>query len=161
MENEGDQPLLSIGELADQVGVSRRTVRYYVQRGLIDPPVGLGRGSGYTSKHAEQIQRVLRLQREGLPLESIGQLADSQTQAVVPIRPVIHPQIVVRLPLIAGIRLEIEEGATVPSPEVLDALAEACARVLQKQSPNSNVHVQSRGAASDVGSEHSGGGETV
>lgn len=134
MENEGNEALLSIGELADQIGVSRRTVRYYVQRGLIDPPVGLGRGSGYTAKHTEQIQRVLRLQREGLPLESIGHLAESQTQgAPAPVRSVVHPQIVVRLPLIPGIRLEIEEGASIPAPEVLDALAEACARVLQKQ----------------------------
>jgi hypothetical protein len=39
----------SIGELADATGVSRRTVRFYVQRGLIDPPVGLGRASHYTA----------------------------------------------------------------------------------------------------------------
>ena len=34
--------LYAIGELADLGGISRRTVRYYVQEGLLPPPRGLG-----------------------------------------------------------------------------------------------------------------------
>ena len=37
----------SIGAIAEKTGISRRTVRYYVQLGLIEPPVGKGRGSYY------------------------------------------------------------------------------------------------------------------
>ncbi|MBA2355458.1 MAG: MerR family DNA-binding transcriptional regulator, partial [Acidobacteria bacterium] len=37
----------AIGDLAALGGVSRRTVRYYVQGGLIPPPEGLGRGNHY------------------------------------------------------------------------------------------------------------------
>jgi DNA-binding transcriptional MerR regulator len=127
---DSDEPTFySIGELADKMGVSRRTVRFYVQRELIDPPIGRGRGSGYTEKHVTQIQRVLNLQREGLPLENIGQLADGAVPEA-PARVMARPQVVVRLTIAPGVRLEIDAGTGVPSPEILDALAKACTSIL-------------------------------
>jgi DNA-binding transcriptional MerR regulator len=132
MEREQDtKPQYSIGEIAEKTGISRRTVRYYVQRGLIDPPVGRGRGSGYTGQHVEQILCVLRLQREGLGLEAIQQLPQ---QAFVGAHPaaVRHPPTVVfRVPLIPGVRLELDAGLRPPGPAVVDALAEACAKILE------------------------------
>lgn len=62
----------SIGELADLAGVSRRTVHFYVQRRLIDPPLGLGRGRHYDERHLSQIRRVRELQRLGVPLASMA-----------------------------------------------------------------------------------------
>jgi hypothetical protein len=58
----------SIGELAERTGVSRRTVHFYVQRRLIDPPLGRGRGRHYDERHVEQIERVRELQRQGVQL---------------------------------------------------------------------------------------------
>jgi len=134
---DADAPLLTIGQLAEQTGVSRRTVRYYVQRGLIDPPVGRGRGSGYTAQHAAQIQRVIRLQREGLPLENIAELpADA-----APIPPVVvQPQLIMRLPLADGVRLELDAGASVPDAKTLDRLAEACRAILSGDAANEFNH---------------------
>lgn len=66
-----DEPTLSIGELADRGGVSRRTVRYYVQRGLLEAPTGLGRGRHYTRRHLETLLRIRELQERGVPLASI------------------------------------------------------------------------------------------
>ncbi len=40
---------LSIGELAQRAGVTRRTIRYYVEIGLLQPPDGSGQGSGLRS----------------------------------------------------------------------------------------------------------------
>ena len=124
------ETLYSIGELADKAGVSRRTVRYYVQRGLIDPPEGRGRGSGYGAKHAGQIQRVLRLQREGLDLDTI-QNAPGEELPRVKLSPFGAPELVLRVPLGEGMRLELDAGVSPPSPETLDKLAEACARILR------------------------------
>jgi len=45
----------SIAELASAAGISRRAVRYYVQRKIIDPPCGGGRGSYYTEQHLQSI----------------------------------------------------------------------------------------------------------
>lgn len=60
-----------IQELAQLGGVSRRTVRYYVQRGLLPAPTGTGRGKHYTQEHLEVLRRVCALQQAGVPLAHI------------------------------------------------------------------------------------------
>ena len=60
-----------ITELAALGGVSRRTVRYYVQRGLIPTPTGTGRGSHYGKEHLDALVKVRRLQENGVPLADI------------------------------------------------------------------------------------------
>ena len=61
----------TIGELATRGGVSRRTVRYYVQRGLLPAPLGTGRGPHYASEHLEALVRIRDRQRAGVSLEVI------------------------------------------------------------------------------------------
>jgi hypothetical protein len=63
---------LSIDELAAATGVSRRTVHYYIQRRLIDPPLGRGRGRHYDRRHALQILKVRDLQRRGVALTDMA-----------------------------------------------------------------------------------------
>jgi DNA-binding transcriptional MerR regulator len=61
----------SIGSLADAAGVSRRTVHFYVQRQLLPPPEGLGRGALYTDEHLARLLEIKAWQEEGVPLEEI------------------------------------------------------------------------------------------
>jgi DNA-binding transcriptional MerR regulator len=61
----------SIGSLADAAGVSRRTVHFYVQRQLLPPPEGLGRGALYTDEHLARLLEIKAWQEEGIPLEAI------------------------------------------------------------------------------------------
>jgi DNA-binding transcriptional MerR regulator len=68
-----DAPRLAIGELADQAGVSRRAVRFYVQRGLLPAPAGGGRGSFYTTDHLATLLTIKRLQEEGVSLTAIAE----------------------------------------------------------------------------------------
>jgi DNA-binding transcriptional MerR regulator len=125
----GDPKLLSIGELAERTGVSRRTVRFYVQKGLIAPPEGRGRGSGYTEAHVEQVLRVRQLQREGLVLDTIRQL--DEPEAARPAKTSALPAVTVcRITLADGVRLELDSQRIPPDPRVLAALAEACNRIL-------------------------------
>ena len=63
----------SIGELAELTGVSRRTVHFYVQRRLIDAPLGRGRGRHYDAGHVRQIREVRALQRLGVPLAAMSE----------------------------------------------------------------------------------------
>ncbi len=65
-------PSYSIGELAALGGVSRRTVRYYVQRGLLEAPTGLGRGRHYRQRHLDALIRIRKLQEAGRPLAEIA-----------------------------------------------------------------------------------------
>ena len=61
-----------VEELARRAGVSRRTVRYYVQRGLLAPPLGVGRGDHYTEQHLTTLVRVRELQESGVSLDEIA-----------------------------------------------------------------------------------------
>ena len=65
---------LSLEELADRMGLSRRAIRFYVQRGLLPPPLGLGRGRHYDSRHLEALRRIQELQSAGHSLDAIGRI---------------------------------------------------------------------------------------
>src|SRR5664280_1016439 len=69
----------SIGSLADAAGVSRRTVRFYVQGGVLEPPVGLGRGAHYTEAHLARLMQIKSWQEQGAPLEAIRARLEDQT----------------------------------------------------------------------------------
>ncbi|TAM44650.1 MAG: MerR family transcriptional regulator [Acidobacteria bacterium] len=72
----------SIGSLANAAGVSRRTVRFYVQGGVLEPPVGLGRGAHYTEAHLARLMQIKSWQEQGVPLEAIrGRLQDRTSPA--------------------------------------------------------------------------------
>lgn len=77
-----------IEELAERGGVTRRTVRYYVQRGLLPAPTGVGRGDHYTEEHLAALVRVRELQEAGVSLGDIpARLAGStppETARAVP-----------------------------------------------------------------------------
>lgn len=60
-----------IDELAHLGGVTRRTVRYYVQRGLLPQPTGTGRGLHYTERHLRALLCVRALQESGISLDEI------------------------------------------------------------------------------------------
>jgi DNA-binding transcriptional MerR regulator len=57
-------------DLCQQSGVTTRTVRYYVQQGLLPSP-GLGAGARYGQGHLARLRLIRRLQSEHLPLAEI------------------------------------------------------------------------------------------
>jgi DNA-binding transcriptional MerR regulator len=74
--NGDDERSYGVEELAERAGVSRRTVRYYVQRGLLPPPLGLGRGDHYTEAHLATLVRIRELQESGVSLDDIAARLD-------------------------------------------------------------------------------------
>jgi DNA-binding transcriptional MerR regulator len=85
-----DAPMYGPEELAEQAGVSRRTVRYYVQRGLLPAPAGLGRGKHYSEAHLQRLLRIRALQEAGVPLERIAEQLEGGAPPAIPTpRPVL------------------------------------------------------------------------
>ena len=62
-------------QLADRAGVSPRTVRYYIQQGLLPAPEK-GPGAHYGPEHLERLLLIKRFQREHLPLAEIRRLLE-------------------------------------------------------------------------------------
>jgi DNA-binding transcriptional MerR regulator len=62
----------TLRELAAEAGVPERTIRFYISRGLLDPPLRGGRGAAYGEKHKQGIEAIRRLQAQGLMLSEIA-----------------------------------------------------------------------------------------
>jgi DNA-binding transcriptional MerR regulator len=65
---------MTIDELAHEVGVSSRNIRYYQTRGLLPPPTVRGRTGYYGDRHVERLRLIQELSNEGLNLQAIGWL---------------------------------------------------------------------------------------
>jgi hypothetical protein len=62
----------TLAELADETGLTARTIRYYIARGLVDGPDVAGRGAAYGRRHLDRLLEIQRLQAEGRMLAEIG-----------------------------------------------------------------------------------------
>jgi DNA-binding transcriptional MerR regulator len=71
-----ESELITINELAAQVGLTTRTIRSYHARGLLPPPTRRGRTPYYDPTHVARMRSILRWQNSGLPLEAIRVLLD-------------------------------------------------------------------------------------
>lgn len=60
-----------IDELAEEANVSGRTIRYYVQRGLLPAPEFRGKDTAYSHVHLLRLKVIKRLQGAHLPLDEI------------------------------------------------------------------------------------------
>src|SRR6188474_1141198 len=65
----------TLQQLADEAGVTPRTIRYYVAQGLLPSP-GAGSGVRYTDAHLERLRLIRQLQRNHLPLAEIRKQLD-------------------------------------------------------------------------------------
>jgi DNA-binding transcriptional MerR regulator len=74
---------MKLEELAQRAGISARTVRYYVQRGLLPPPAFRGKDSSYGASHLLRLNVIRALQAAFYPLETIKGLLASKDDAAL------------------------------------------------------------------------------
>jgi DNA-binding transcriptional MerR regulator len=68
---------MQISDLAEQLGITTRTIRLYEKKGLVDPPKRTeGRVRYYEKKDITRFKFVLKLKTLGLTLEEMTELAD-------------------------------------------------------------------------------------
>ena len=64
----------TFNELCSLVELPIRTVRFYIQKGLVSPPEGTRKGAYYIQKHLDELLAIRKWQRAGLSLERIREL---------------------------------------------------------------------------------------
>jgi DNA-binding transcriptional MerR regulator len=64
----------TLDELCTLTDLTKRTVRYYMQLGLVERPIGETRAAHYTSRHLDQLLRVKQLTEAGVSLERIREV---------------------------------------------------------------------------------------
>jgi DNA-binding transcriptional MerR regulator len=79
----------TLRELADKTDTSPRTVRYYISKELLPPPIRHGRDAAYNNTHVERLEEIQEYKKQGYTLNGIkailagggseGQLPESVT----------------------------------------------------------------------------------
>lgn len=73
-----DQARWRVGELADRVGLSVDTIRFYQKRALLPPPDRVGRVGFYGPDHVGRLGQIRDLQAQGFTLATIRRLLDGE-----------------------------------------------------------------------------------
>src|SRR5688500_16306452 len=71
----------SLSDLADATGIEARTIRSYIERGLLPSANTRGRGAGYSDEHLARIQAIqaIRRARPGIALGEVRILLQQLT----------------------------------------------------------------------------------
>jgi DNA-binding transcriptional MerR regulator len=124
-----DPRRFNIDELADFAGVSRRTVRFYIQEGLLPTPLGVGRGSHYDRSHLERLLEVRSLQESGRSLEDIKAGCPASHE---PVGAGCSPAQAIRrsawrrLEIAPGVEVHLSSDIKLPPAQRLEELMEWC-----------------------------------
>ena len=127
----------TLDELCTLTDLTKRTVRYYMQLGLVERPIGETRAAHYTSRHLDQLLRVKQLTEAGVSLERIREvMAGGDTP--VPTRQRRPGSIEVRshLYVAPGLEIQISPEEAGMTPEQVRAFVrevmQAAERVMRK-----------------------------
>ena len=122
----------TLDELCVLTDLPKRTVRYYIQIGLMERPIGETRAAHYLGRHLEQLLRIKGLSEAGVSLERIREVL-SGGDAPVPARIRRPGSVEVRSHLFVapGIELVISPEEAGLSPEQLRALTQAVMTAVQ------------------------------
>jgi DNA-binding transcriptional MerR regulator len=121
------EPRYAPDDLAKLGGVNRRTVRYYVQEGLLPTPHGVGRGNHYGPEHLERLLKVKALQEGGRSLDEIRRILNHKTKGhEEPEPPQPERSVWRRLTLAPGVELNVSSDVRLPPPGKLADLAAWC-----------------------------------
>lgn len=121
----------SVNELCLLAELPLRTVRYYIQQGLVDRPHGEKRGAWYDRRHLDQLLQIRKWSAAGLSLERIRELLQGGA-VVIPERPKQVGAIQVRSHIWLGPGLELQVSAEDAglSPEQLRQLVTAVTQAI-------------------------------
>lgn len=105
----------TIEQLEDLTGFARRTIRYYIQQGLVEAPFGARKTPRYTEHHVEQLLLVRKYKDAGLNLGRIAALlkqGESQANHLpsTPAAPASDISLVSRLHISSGVTLDIDRA---------------------------------------------------
>lgn len=128
MKNEVKK--FTIDEICALVEMNKRTVRYYIQKGLVDRPEGVGKGAFYSQTHLEQLLAIRKWKAAGLSLERIQDILAGEKDGDYSDKPVPPPlskkqgavEVWSHMHVGDGIEMHIEPKRAGLSPEQVRAL---------------------------------------
>jgi len=112
----------TLDQLCALTDMTKRTVRYYMQLGLVDRPVGETRAAHYTPRHLDQLLQIRKLADAGVSLERIREvLAGGDSPVPERVRQPGAISVLSHVFIAPGVELQIDPQAAGLSPEQLRA----------------------------------------
>jgi DNA-binding transcriptional MerR regulator len=105
-------------EVSERTGLSRQAIHFYVEQGLVEPPVKTGKTMGYYSEaQVERILLIKRLQEDHfLPLHAIRAMLDERAGDFTRAQQQVLREVKARLP---AATTQVARTADVPLADVL------------------------------------------
>lgn len=127
----------TLEDIAALAELPRRTVRYYIQLGLMDRPHGIGKGAYYTHQHVEQLLLIKKWSQAGLSLERIGEVMKQPAAGLLPPAPRRSGTVEVWSHLVVddGVEVALDPGRAGLAPEQVRAFFRAVTRAYQEINP--------------------------
>jgi DNA-binding transcriptional MerR regulator len=123
----------SLDDVCTLTDFSKRTVRYYMQLGLVDRPIGETRSAHYLQVHIDQLLSIKKLTDAGVSLERIREvLAGEESPVLARKRKPGSIEVKSHLFIAPGIELQISPEEADMSPEQVRALIEELMNVTNK-----------------------------
>lgn len=122
----------TLEKLAERTGVPRRTIRYYIQLGLVPRPHGERRGALYGREHLDRLLEVRRLAQQGFSLSEIAEaLRQGEHGAPIPDRPVGSIDMRAHISLGPGIELVVDRSRAALTSSEIEVLAKTVIDALE------------------------------
>jgi DNA-binding transcriptional MerR regulator len=135
---------LGIDDLCRLTGLTRRTVRFYIQKGLLDKPFGEKKGAWYSQEHLERLVRIRQLSASGLSLDAVARQLDDSADGGGNASVALPGAVTVKshITVARGIEIVVSPEQAQMRPEQLRLfirlLAEAYQEAVQDDQPTSN-----------------------
>jgi DNA-binding transcriptional MerR regulator len=133
---------LSIDQLATLTGLTARTVRYYIQQGLVSRPEGAKRGAYYGRQHVEQLLLIRRWTDAGLSLDRVRELIAGSPED--PPRRAVPPgsvEVWSRVTVADGLEVHLEPGRAGLTPEQMRNFVRGLAALYRQTRAEQNMGV--------------------
>jgi DNA-binding transcriptional MerR regulator len=109
----------TLDQLSALTDLPLRTIRYYIQLGLVDRHEGDRKHARYTQKHLDQVLQVRAMADQGMSLERIKQLIHGITTPPPPPKAAGDISVISKVFIAPGVELHIEPQMAGLSPEKL------------------------------------------
>lgn len=138
----------TLDELSSLTAVPKRTIRFYVQSGLVPKPEGANRGAYYLKSHLDRLLEIQKWRNAGISLKRIGELLSTPDVSAIPDKLPKPGDLSVRshIFLHRGVELVIDPAAS----ELSSAdVAQLVRHMLNFFSSQEDIEVQTEGETED------------
>lgn len=125
----------TLEELSTLTGFPRRTIRYYMQSGLLPGPEGANRGAYYLPDHLDRLLEIRKWQQAGIGLRRIRELlTGTDSLSAVPDKTPVPGEFAVRshVFLRPGAELVIDPAESGMSPEEVRDMVQRILRAMNE-----------------------------